>query len=92
MPGQTLLSRCNGSKAHFLQQLPILLNLTCSLTTWKQSSLPFQEEVRELKGIVWYGVPNATDIWQSVDESAGFLIKKLIFHEQERWLEENVEM
>ena len=59
-----------------------------------QRSLPFQEEIRELKGVVWYGVPNVTDIWQPVDAGAGFLIKKLILHEQQRWLEEegNVEL
>ena len=59
-----------------------------------QTSLPFQEEIRELKGVVWYGVPNATGIWQPVDAGAGFLIKKLILHEQQRWLEEeeNVEL
>ena len=53
-----------------------------------QTSVPFQEEIRELKGVVWYGVPNATDIWQQVDAGAGFLIKKQILHEQQRWLEE----
>ena len=59
-----------------------------------QTRLPFQEEIRELKGVVWYGVPNATDIWQPVDAGAWFLIKKLILHEQQRWLEaeENVEL
>ena len=59
-----------------------------------QTSLPFQEEIRELRGVVWYDVPNATDIWQPVDAGAGFLIKKLILHEQQRWLEEeeNVEL
>ncbi len=59
-----------------------------------QTSLPFQEEIRKLRGVVWYGVPNATDIWQPVDAGAGFLVKELILHEQQHWLEEeeNVEL
>ena len=58
-----------------------------------QISLQFQDAVRRLNGIVWYGVANATDLWQPVDAGAGYLIKKLIDAEQQQWLEddENVE-
>ena len=32
-----------------------------------QISTPFKEEVRKLKGPVWYGLKNGTDLWQPVD-------------------------
>ena len=47
----------------------------------------FKSEVSKLRGIVWYGVPNATDIWQPVDSRFGQLLKKLTHHEQQQWLE-----
>ena len=58
-----------------------------------QISLQFQDAVRKLNGIVWYGLANATDLWQPVDAGAGYLIKMLIDAEQQQWLEddENVE-
>ena len=54
----------------------------------------FKSEVSKLGGIVWYGVPNATDIWQPVDSGFGQLLKKLTDHEQQQWLEsdENIDI
>lgn len=32
-----------------------------------QVSEEFKESVSKLNGVVWYGLPNATDLWQPVD-------------------------
>ena len=44
-------------------------------------------------GIVWYGPPNATGLWQPVDSGYGNLLKVLTKAEQQDWLEhdENLE-
>ena len=52
-----------------------------------QTALLFQEEVRKSGGITWYDVKNATDLWQPVDAGMGRLLKVLVFHEQQDWLE-----
>ena len=58
-----------------------------------QTSLRFQEEIRKLGGIVWYGLAGATDLWQPIDAGIGHILKVLINHEQQEWLEhdDNVE-
>ena len=52
-----------------------------------QTALLFQEEVRKSGGIIWHGVKNATDLWQPVDAGMGRLLKVLVFHEHQAWLE-----
>ena len=52
-----------------------------------QTALLFQEEVQKSGGIIWYGVKNATDLWQLVDAGIGRLLKVLVFHEQQDWFE-----
>ena len=52
-----------------------------------ETALLFQEEVGKSGGIIWYGVKNATDLWQPVDARMGRLSKVLVFHEQQDWLE-----
>ena len=52
-----------------------------------KTTLFFQEEVRKSGGIIWYGDKNATDLWQLVDAGMGRLLKVLVFHEQQDWLE-----
>ena len=49
-------------------------------------ALRFQE-VRKSGGILWYGVKNATDIWQHVDAGMGRILKTLVAQEQQDWLE-----
>ena len=59
-----------------------------------QISEPFKEKIRELNGIVWYGLANATNVWQPVDCGYGQLYKAQISIAQEEWLEDddNVEL
>ena len=38
-------------------------------------------------GVVWFGLPNATDLWQPVDAGLGELLKTLINHQFTTWLE-----
>ena len=43
-----------------------------------QKAEVFKESVEALGGIVWYGVANATDIWQPIDAGYAQLLKVLI--------------
>ena len=54
-----------------------------------QTSNEFKEAVRATKGIVWFGLANATNIWQPVDCGYGQLYKSQVALAQERWLEES---
>ena len=59
-----------------------------------QVSDQFKAAVRSINGIVYFGLPGATDIWQPVDAGYGYLIKKLTAQAQDEWLEldENVDV
>ena len=35
----------------------------------------FREAVSDIQGIVWYGLPNTTDLWQPVDAGYAEAIK-----------------
>ena len=37
----------------------------------------FKKDVSKLNGVVWFGLPNRTDLWQPVDAGMGELIKVL---------------
>ena len=39
-----------------------------------------------MKGIVWYGLPNVTDLWQPVDVGYAELLKVFINQEHQAWL------
>ena len=51
-------------------------------------------EIRSINGVVWFGVPGATDIWQPVDSGFGQMLKSKINSLQEEWLqqEENIDL
>jgi hypothetical protein len=53
----------------------------------------FREAVKDLKGLDWFGVPAATDIWQPVDGGYASTLKALIRQEFFNWLDddENIE-
>ena len=53
----------------------------------------FRNSIKDLWGITWFGVPNATDIWQPVDGGYAATLKTLINQEFFNWLddEDNVE-
>nr|XP_047139036.1 uncharacterized protein LOC124814961 [Hydra vulgaris] len=59
-----------------------------------QVSNEFLNEVRQHKGIVWFGVPNGTHFWQHVDAGPGKAFKSHIKAEQKICLEndENIEL
>ena len=52
------------------------------------------KEVRQNKGIVWFGIPNGTHFWQPVNAGPGKVFKSRIKQEQNIWLErdENIEI
>ena len=41
----------------------------------------------ENRGIIWYDVENATGLWQPVGAGTGRIIKVLVFHDEQDWLE-----
>ena len=58
-----------------------------------QISDDFKESVSSLSGVCWYGLPNATDLWQPVDAGYAELLKRLITQRFHNWLdaEENAD-
>ena len=53
-----------------------------------QKAEVFKESVEALGGIVWYGVANATDIWQPIDAGYAQFLKVLIKQEFFNWLDD----
>ena len=51
-----------------------------------QQSSEFKEAVSSLHRINWYGLPNATELWQVVDAGIAQLLKVLTRMEQDEWL------
>ena len=47
----------------------------------------FKDAVSAIGGLVWYWVPNTTDLWQPVDAGFGELLKVLTKQEHNRWLD-----
>lgn len=52
-----------------------------------QISTPFKEAVSKLGGVCWFGLPNATDLWQPVDAGYAELLKTFVFQMQNEWLD-----
>ena len=48
----------------------------------------FKKSVCDLGGLVWFGLPDATDLWQSADAGYEQGLKSLISKEQRVWLDE----
>ena len=59
-----------------------------------QVSNDFKAAVRKINGIVYFGPPGATDIWQPVDAGYGYILKKLTAQAQDAWMEldENLDL
>ena len=49
----------------------------------------FKNEVSAVKGVAWYGLPSATDLWQPVDCGCGELLKVLMSQHHNRWLDDD---
>ena len=54
-----------------------------------QTSDAFKESVAILKGVVWFGLANATDLWQVVDAGYAQLLKTLIDQAFHAWLDDD---
>ena len=52
-----------------------------------QTHEDFKAKISSMGGVVWFGLPNATDLWQPVDAGLGELLKTLINHQFTTWLE-----
>ena len=47
----------------------------------------FKDAVAGAKGLLWYGLPGATDLWQPVDTGYAATLKALIAVEHRKWLD-----
>ena len=47
----------------------------------------FKDSVAGSKGLLWYGLPGATDLWQPVDAGYAATLKALIAIEHRKWLD-----
>ena len=54
-----------------------------------QKPEPFKDAVSASNGLVWYGLANATDIWQPVDAGYGKILKSLIKQHSFEWLDDD---
>ena len=52
-----------------------------------QTHEDFKAKISSMGDVVWFGVPNGTDLWQPVDAGFGQLLKTLINHKFTEWLE-----
>ena len=52
-----------------------------------QVSSEFKESVSDQSGVCWYGLPNATDLWQPVDAGYAELLKRLVNQKFHAWLD-----
>ena len=48
----------------------------------------FRNSIKDQRGTTWFGVPNATDIWQQVDGGYAATLKTLINQEFFNWLDD----
>lgn len=51
------------------------------------SNEEFKKSVSDISGVIWYGLPDATDLWQPVDAGYAQVLKALISKEQQSWLD-----
>lgn len=65
-------------------KLDRLVLLVDSLTAQTQDK--FKETVCNNNGVVWYGLTDATDMWQPVDAGYGKMLKMLMDQEHNKWL------
>ena len=47
----------------------------------------FKEKVAQTSGVVWYGLKNATDLWQQVDAGYAQLLKVFVKQAHHDWLD-----
>ena len=47
----------------------------------------FKESVSNINGLLWYGLPDGTDLWQPVDAGYAACLKSLIAIEHKKWLD-----
>ena len=48
----------------------------------------FKTAVSDQSGVVWFGLPNGTDLWQPVDAGYVQVLKQLMAHEHHNWLDD----
>ena len=49
----------------------------------------FKQAISSMGGVVWFGLPNATDLWQPVDAGFAEILKTIINTKFSTWLEDD---
>ena len=52
-----------------------------------QTSEPFKDAVSEEHGVTWYGLRNATELWQPVGTGVTQTLKQLVGQAHREWLD-----
>ena len=84
MLGRIQKCQLSGQKKHWPSPSPIWSASYRFLTTVKHFST-----VAELKGVCWFGLKNATDIWQVIDAGLAQMLKVLVGQKHRMWLDES---
>ena len=56
---------------------------------WIENQDSFKSAVSDKSGVVWLGLPKGTDLWQPVDAGYAQLLKVLMHHDFENWLDDD---
>ena len=85
--GKVCLEWCKKTLADFITEegLEKFVLLLDNLKGQMQDD--FKVDIRSRNGLLWYGLPDATDLWQPVDAGFAACLKALISIIQREWLD-----
>ena len=66
---------------------PEIENLTKHVLFVGNLTADFKKAVYNLKGVLWYGIKNTTDLWKVVDAGMVQTLKVLTKHNYQKWLD-----
>ena len=69
----------------FVDELGRFVLICDNLTA--QTKSEFLDAISKLKGVVWFGLKNATDLWQQVDAGYAQILKVLVDQAHQKWLD-----
>ena len=76
----------NGLRKPIVEELDRYVLFCDNLTAQTQDS--FKSAVSDKSGVVWLGLPKGADLWQPVDAGYAQLLKVLMRHDFENWLDD----
>ena len=76
----------NGLRKHLILLSRSWIGTFCDNAQTQDS---FKSAVSDKSGVVWLGLPKGTDLWQPVDAGYAQLLKVLMRHDFENWLDDD---